>query len=617
MINKFISATCLVLTVTACYYYPLGWAMPATVLLLLGVVLWIVPEAWLFLVPALLPIGDLTPLTGQIPVNEFDMMVLTVGALGYAKIKKSDHALNFSRGGWWLILGVTALYGISVWKGVGLPWPFRALPVTHPYSGYISLWRIKGYTAVLLLIPLMRQALSRSENMRRFFIPGMLTGLGLVCFFAIWERQIFSGLFNFSTDYRITSTFFEMNTGGAFLDFYLSMCLPFCAACFFLYKNSFIRLMGIMLFCAGLYTLLVTFSRIGYASFPLSMTPLLLGTAVMQKKKWKPFVLILVFVGLTTAITLPVIKGKYIRDRFAGLSQSVDTRVRHWADAVRKMEQDNLTLLFGMGQGKYPISYYRTPDHTRPGIYEVAEENDNLFLRLYPGDSLYFGQTINPAPDTAYTLSFEARTNYPGSGLTFPICEKSMLHSFNCRWNTVKINSGGPNRERHEIEYKNLTIGQGRFYQERPVNFAIYNGSGKTVFEIDNLQLMDSRGNNLIKNGDFSHGTYFWFFATDNHLPWHIKNLWISQFFETGLLGLAGFCFLGLYIFASLANAVAGKDPLPLIFFSSFCGFFTVGLIDSPFDSNRILFFFYFLCFVSLLHSGRRAMSSGKSLFTV
>jgi hypothetical protein len=152
---------------------------------------------------------------------------------------------------------------------------------------------------------------------------------------------------------------------------------------------------------------------------------------------------------------------------------------------------------------------------------------------------------------------------------------------------TIKISAAGPHREPYLIQYDNLNIGQGRFYQARPVNFAIYNGSGRAVFEIDNVQLKDDQGNNLIKNGGFSKGSHFWFFSTDNHLPWHIKNLWLSQFFDTGLLGLLVFCLFVLYTLALLAKSIVGKDLSSLILFSSFCGFFTVGLIDSPFDSPR------------------------------
>jgi hypothetical protein len=86
----------------------------------------------------------------------------------------------------------------------------------------------------------------------------------------------------------------------------------------------------------------------------------------------------------------------------------------------------------------YPAAYFQHPDHARPGIYEITEQNGDRFLQLYPGDSLYFRQLIDPVPDTAYTLTFDARASRPGSGLTFFLCEKCMLHSFNCRRHSIK-----------------------------------------------------------------------------------------------------------------------------------------------------------------------------------
>lgn len=38
-----------------------------------------------------------------------------------------------------------------------------------------------------------------------------------------------------------------------------------------------------------------------------------------------------------------------------------------------------------------------------------------------------------------------------------------------------------------------------------------------------------------------------WFFKSGGHLPWHIKNLWVLQLFEQGLLAsLAGFMVAGV-----------------------------------------------------------------------
>ncbi len=57
-----------------------------------------------------------------------------------------------------------------------------------------------------------------------------VAGLGVVALGALWEHVAFPGLLNFSTDYRSTSVFWEMHVGGAALDGYLALAMPFAGA---------------------------------------------------------------------------------------------------------------------------------------------------------------------------------------------------------------------------------------------------------------------------------------------------------------------------------------------------------------------------------------------------
>src|SRR5574337_1848669 len=56
---------------------------------------------------------------------------------------------------------------------------------------------------------------------------GMVAGLFLVCAGVVWERGLYVGLLDFSTSYRTTAWFWEMHVGGAAIDAYLAMALPF------------------------------------------------------------------------------------------------------------------------------------------------------------------------------------------------------------------------------------------------------------------------------------------------------------------------------------------------------------------------------------------------------
>ena len=59
---------------------------------------------------------------------------------------------------------------------------------------------------------------------------GMVTatvGLLGVALATLWERLAFTGLLNLSTDYRTTALFWEMHVGGAALDGFLALTVPF------------------------------------------------------------------------------------------------------------------------------------------------------------------------------------------------------------------------------------------------------------------------------------------------------------------------------------------------------------------------------------------------------
>jgi hypothetical protein len=145
-------------------------------------------------------------------------------------------------------------------------------------------------------------------------------------------------------------------------------------------------------------------------------------------------------------------------------------------------------------------------------------------------------------------------------------------------------------------KFNSGAVGKGHpLYQRRPVSLSLLNDSGGTTVDVDNVQLLDSAGDNLIKNGDFSAGNDFWFFSADNHLPWHIKNLWVHLFFEHGWLGLIFFNLMLLFSLAALLKHAFSRDPVSLIVSSSLCGLLTVGLVDSLFDFPRVTLLFFLL----------------------
>ena len=88
---------------------------------------------------------------------------------------------------------------------------------------------------------------------------------------ALWERWVYTGLLDFSTDYRTTSLFWEMNVGGASLDGALALSLPF-ALLWAMRERRPLRFLGALaVLLLAFYASLTTFSRGVYLAVPLGM----------------------------------------------------------------------------------------------------------------------------------------------------------------------------------------------------------------------------------------------------------------------------------------------------------------------------------------------------------
>ncbi len=604
-----ISALILAVAVVAVlFHYPIGRNWLFLALLTYAAMLWFNPSFWFFVIPAALPILDLSPWTGWFFFDEFDLLVLVTLAVNWCRRKRIDKKRSMP--GWaliWITL-FALVYTISTIKGL-LPLPeYDANSFSNYYSRFNSLRVAKGFFSALLLIPLLQKDLIDSTGIKKYLVPGILFGLTGVVAVAIWERSVFSSFMDFSSFFRITSTFSGMHTGGAYLDGFLVFSIPLIFSCFLFWQNKFLRFAGAVLFVLGIYVLLVTFSRIDYVAVAISFLIMLFGIVHNYRSNWSPFLWVLFLVCVAGIMIKPVLDGGYIKQRFSKITQDIEVRTLHWEKAVCKMKPDLLTVLFGMGLGAYPRTYFNDPGENRkPASYEFKKEENNSYLCLGSGDPLYMGQLINLDGGGRYTLSLDLRSSEDKSRLTIPICEKSRLYSFDCKWVSINIGNTEGKWISKSLSLPELKLGAGRFYQRRPVEFALFNGQSKSI-EIDNVRLIDQGGNNLIKNGDFSRGMDRWLFNIDNHHPWHIFNIWVSLLFEQGWFGFVLFNIFLLYVLMTLGKNILRGDVFSLILFSSFTAFLTVGLIDSLFDSPRISIFFYLMVFVSILHSPKNTL---------
>lgn len=247
-------------------------AMMAVMLLAAASMRW--PDRWpLWLLP-LLPLAGLYTWTGWLIFEEFDLLVLATATGLYlrAGIWPNARHAPVQWLGW---LGLS-LYGACLAASVARGWGAAVATAPAWWQGYHEPWNAlrvaKAVVWAALLLPAALHALGTdAKAFSHRLVHGMAGMLAVVALLAIWERWAFTGLLNFSTDYRTTALFWEMHVGGAALDGALALSAAFAGAA--LLTATHTRAWAAWLVTAALvaYASVTTFSRIVYLAVPLTL----------------------------------------------------------------------------------------------------------------------------------------------------------------------------------------------------------------------------------------------------------------------------------------------------------------------------------------------------------
>lgn len=267
------------------WHYPLSrpGAVGAWVIVAAASIWW--PRASLVAIPAALPAIGWMPWTGWLTFEEWDLLALAAGAGGYARLAMAaaPRAQTGRRdgahlgcgpglGSAMLALALLASVGVSLWRGFGDAGGF----VWGWWQGYHepmnSLRLAKPLVLAVWLLPLLRALLRPSPTAAAHALGlGLAGGLGVVSLLTVWERLAFTDLLNFSSDYRTTALFWEMHVGGAALDGFLVLTMPFAVRELIRPAAAWRSLLGLGLVMLGAYASLTTFSRGVYLALPLGL----------------------------------------------------------------------------------------------------------------------------------------------------------------------------------------------------------------------------------------------------------------------------------------------------------------------------------------------------------
>lgn len=282
------------------------------------------PLAWLFVLPALLPVLDLAPWSGRIYLEDFDLLLLAAAG---ATMLSGHYRLGFPGRGTRALAVV--LLALTVTHAIGLAiafWPPPALDANSfisylsPYNG---LRHAKPFLLALLLLPALAHALRAAPGQApRAFAWGCALGLALLGLVAMWERGVFyalasgahprallAALLDYTGSYRITGLFHDMHTGGEAIDGYLALTWPAALWLLFSAHGRQFAALAAGALALGLYALTVTFSRVDYFALLVGLVAMAMAAAAMRSARRTHAALIPEALLLSTPVALLVLAG--------------------------------------------------------------------------------------------------------------------------------------------------------------------------------------------------------------------------------------------------------------------------------------------------------------------
>jgi hypothetical protein len=309
----------------------------------------------------------------------------------------------------------------------------------------------------------------------------------------------------------------------------------------------------------------------------------------------------------------------------AGNRVDMVTRENHWRDTLNLMPANWPTRLFGMGVGRFPAEYLFAGIQNDIGTYQFRREADgNTFLLLGSGQDARMTQRVALPAGGNYTLSLDARTKDARLWLRAMLYRRNILLQSDTPPDYRELNkhleNTGGKWQRVSWRFNIGSLGERGWTGRQPLLLEFmnwhryeYRDQPRTLVEIDNVSLKDEQGREWLANGDFSRGMERWFPYYDfNHLPWHIKNLWVHIYFDQGALGLIGLAgFLAATLAAAIQRARQG-DSWGFAVSTAMASFLAVGLFGGLLDMPRVIFVAYLMLFMTALSGPSRAVWANR-----
>jgi hypothetical protein len=271
---------CLVLALAISWDYPSIHSYALWLVALVVLLSYLNPTQWISITPAFLPIIGFAPWTGWLIFEELDVIVLAVAAGGYVrlafnKLATERHRIPFLS--WSLITLFVVSTGLAMTRGFvdAGGFSFGWFQGFHEPMNSVRIG--KSFVLALIMLPMWRASYRSNPHRSSGLLSlGIMLGLAGASLATVWERAAFPGLLDFSSDYRTTALFWEMNVGGAALDGFLALTVPFALRELIVARSRARLGLAATVLVVAAYACLTTFSRGVYLAVPVGVGVLFL-----------------------------------------------------------------------------------------------------------------------------------------------------------------------------------------------------------------------------------------------------------------------------------------------------------------------------------------------------
>jgi len=584
--------------------------------LVYAAVLWRWPWMWLVVLPVLLALLDLAPLSGRFFFDEFDAAVLlTAGVLA---LRHSDvrPLLPLPRDVQWVIALLALSYLVSTLIRLVPLAPLTADSFANYASPYNALRVAKGFVEAGLLLQPMRRVAEERADARQLLASGFLIALAGVGLVTLYERWLFVGVFAQSMDYRTTASFSSMHTGDGPIDAWLATAIPFLGL--LLISRRWITLLpvSVALGLLSIYTLFATVSRGPAVAVVVAYGVGLLALLSTRSHRRRAAVALAISVAIAIGIglvALPVLTQSALGQRFAHAKEDAVMRLHYWRYDLSLRNRTLLADIAGMGVGSFPaIHQERSFQEPRATRYRYVSDSHEHYMTFRSDLNLYMAQAVDARPNSDYQFGARVRTTESHAQLTVMWCELWMLTPGNCTTDVFPLQPlpGTWQTLSRPVQTKDVGSGgqhfAGQFFK-RPTKLTFFiSGAPTSGVDVDKVSLRDAQGRELLRNGDFARGADEWFWSEDGHWQWHTANLAVNILFDQGWLGLLAVGTLIWVTVVRLSHQVLAGDEFSAIYLASIVGFLVTGVTVSTFDQPRLSFAFYVICLAVLCPSVTR-----------